>query len=87
MGDQGNTFFLMPRKDTFVKNRCLLPKWYGLFKKQSVSSFPGSFKTLMSWADEYRTMSVRANAETKADALVAKEFGAEGIGLVRTEHM
>ena len=50
-------------------------------------SVPGAFKTLMSWADEYRTMQVRANAETKADAIVAKDFGAEGIGLVRTEHM
>jgi pyruvate,orthophosphate dikinase len=47
----------------------------------------GSFGTIMSWADEYRTMQVRANAETPADARQAKEFGAQGIGLVRTEHL
>eukprot|EP00434_Breviolum_minutum_P017603 symbB.v1.2.015539.t1/scaffold1159.1/size171703/6 len=47
----------------------------------------GSFGTIMKWADEVRDMKVRANAETPADARQAKEFGAEGIGLVRTEHM
>jgi pyruvate,orthophosphate dikinase len=47
----------------------------------------GEFSTLMSWADKFRRMRVRANAETPADAMVAKEFGAEGIGLCRTEHM
>jgi pyruvate,orthophosphate dikinase len=47
----------------------------------------GDFATLMGWADKRRRMRVRANAETPADAMVAKEFGAEGIGLCRTEHM
>ena len=47
----------------------------------------GAFKELMGWADSYRTMQVRANAETLQDAQLAKDFGAEGIGLVRTEHM
>jgi pyruvate,orthophosphate dikinase len=47
----------------------------------------GDFATLMSWADEIRTMKVRANAETPLDARTAREFGAEGIGLSRTEHM
>ncbi|CAK9082651.1 Pyruvate [Durusdinium trenchii] len=47
----------------------------------------GSFGIIMEWADEVRDMKVRANAETPADARQAKEFGAEGIGLVRTEHM
>ncbi|CAE7041151.1 ppdK [Symbiodinium natans] len=46
-----------------------------------------SFQTLMSWTDEFRTLQVRANAETVADTRQAKEFGAEGLGLVRTEHM
>ncbi len=46
-----------------------------------------SFKKLMSWADEIREMQVRTNADNGADALVAREFGAEGIGLCRTEHM
>jgi pyruvate,orthophosphate dikinase len=47
----------------------------------------GDFATLMSWADAVRRMKVRANAETPADAKAAREFGAEGIGLCRTEHM
>ncbi|ACA17149.1 pyruvate, phosphate dikinase [Methylobacterium sp. 4-46] len=47
----------------------------------------GDFATLMGWADEVRTMKVRANAETPADARAARTFGAEGIGLSRTEHM
>jgi pyruvate,orthophosphate dikinase len=46
-----------------------------------------AFKELLSWADRYRTMGVRANADTPEDARKAREFGAEGIGLVRTEHM
>jgi len=47
----------------------------------------GDFKTIMKWADEYRKLGVRANADTPKDARVAYEFGAEGIGLCRTEHM
>jgi pyruvate,orthophosphate dikinase len=47
----------------------------------------GDFATLMGWADSLRTLGVRANAETPADARAAKNFGAEGIGLSRTEHM
>ncbi|MGL4483333.1 MAG: pyruvate, phosphate dikinase, partial [Anaerovoracaceae bacterium] len=45
------------------------------------------FLTIMTWADEFRTMKVRANADNPADARQAVEFGAEGIGLCRTEHM
>ncbi len=45
------------------------------------------FATLMEWADEVRTLKVRANADTPADAVTARRFGAEGIGLCRTEHM
>ena len=47
----------------------------------------GDFSRLMNWADQYRTLGVRTNAETPEDALIAKKFGAEGIGLSRTEHM
>jgi pyruvate,orthophosphate dikinase len=47
----------------------------------------GAFAELMRWADKIRTLSVRTNADTPADARVAREFGAEGIGLCRTEHM
>ncbi len=45
------------------------------------------FDTLMTWSDEFRTMGVRANADVPRDARKAREFGAEGIGLCRTEHM
>jgi pyruvate, orthophosphate dikinase len=47
----------------------------------------GHFRTLMMWVNEYRKLGVRANADTPRDATVAREFGAEGIGLCRTEHM
>jgi pyruvate,orthophosphate dikinase len=47
----------------------------------------GPFGTLMEWADEFRPMKVRTNADTPNDAQVAKGFGAQGIGLCRTEHM
>ncbi len=47
----------------------------------------GDFATLMGWADGVRRMGVRANAETPLDARAARDFGAEGIGLCRTEHM
>ncbi len=47
----------------------------------------GNFGELMTWADEYRTMNVRTNADTPHDSDVARNFGAEGIGLCRTEHM
>ncbi len=47
----------------------------------------GDFATLMKWADEIRTLKVRTNADTPADAEQAMKFGAEGIGLCRTEHM
>ncbi len=47
----------------------------------------GDFGVLMEWADKYRRMRVRTNAETPADCRMARQFGAEGIGLCRTEHM
>ncbi|MCJ2186399.1 pyruvate, phosphate dikinase [Novosphingobium beihaiensis] len=47
----------------------------------------GDFATLMVWADKHRRMKVRTNAETPADCKMARQFGAEGIGLCRTEHM
>ncbi|MCS6987868.1 MAG: pyruvate, phosphate dikinase [Sphingomonadaceae bacterium] len=47
----------------------------------------GHFATLMGWADRYRRLAVRANAETPTDCRVARQFGAEGVGLARTEHM
>ena len=47
----------------------------------------GDFAILMSWADEIRTLNVRTNSDTPHDSAVARDFGAEGIGLCRTEHM
>ena len=47
----------------------------------------GYFSTIMKWADEFRKLRVRTNAETEADSKTARKFGAEGIGLCRTEHM
>jgi pyruvate,orthophosphate dikinase len=47
----------------------------------------GDFDTILSWADEFRTMGVRANADTPDDATLGRRFGAAGIGLCRTEHM
>ena len=51
------------------------------------ASITGNFETFMDCADEYRTLEVRANADTPRDATQARKFGAEGIGLCRTEHM
>lgn len=47
----------------------------------------GDFATVMKWADKYRTLGIRTNADSPADAKRARDFGAEGIGLTRTEHM
>jgi pyruvate,orthophosphate dikinase len=47
----------------------------------------GNFSKLMSWADNYRKLKIRTNSETPLDTKIAREFGAEGIGLCRTEHM
>lgn len=51
------------------------------------ANISGEFGTIMDWADQFRTMKIRANADTPTDAKQARAFGAEGIGLCRTEHM
>ena len=51
------------------------------------ASIAGEFGRIMGWADKYRTLKVRTNADTPRDAAVARKFGAKGIGLCRTEHM
>ena len=51
------------------------------------ATIAGEFGRIMAWADKYRTLKVRTNADTPADARKARELGAEGIGLCRTEHM
>ena len=55
--------------------------------KMKEPDLSGDFQKVMKWADQIRKLKIRANAETKLDANVAKNFGAEGIGLCRTEHM
>ncbi len=60
---------------------------YGSEITTMAAEVTGEFATLMGWADEIRTLNVRTNADTPQDAAQAVEFGAEGIGLCRTEHM
>ncbi len=60
---------------------------YGEEIRTVPATITGDFETFMSWADEFRTLKVRTNADTPRDAKQAVQFGAEGIGLVRTEHM
>ena len=60
---------------------------YGEQVKTEPASLSGDFGTIMEWADKYRALQVRTNADTPNDAKNAFHFGAEGIGLCRTEHM
>ena len=60
--------------------------YFGAVKTKE-AELSGNFGRLMAWADKYRALAVRANADTPRDALQAFKFGAQGIGLCRTEHM
>ena len=60
---------------------------YGEAISTTEASIGGEFKRIMTWADKYRKLKVRTNADTPKDAKAARDFGAEGIGLTRTEHM
>lgn len=60
---------------------------YGEAIKTVEASISGNFNTIMTWADKFRTLKVRTNADTPKDSAQAIKFGAEGIGLCRTEHM
>ena len=60
---------------------------YGEAIKTVDATVSGDFATLMEWADKYRALKVRTNADNPRDAKVANNFGAEGVGLCRTEHM
>ncbi len=62
-------------------------KVYGEKVETEEASLSGDFQALMNWADSYRKLGVRTNADTEKDAKQAYKFGAEGIGLCRTEHM
>ena len=60
---------------------------YGQELKTVPATISGNFETVMKWADSFRKLQIRTNADTPKDAARALEFGAEGIGLTRTEHM
>ncbi|MCL2112189.1 MAG: pyruvate, phosphate dikinase [Clostridiales bacterium] len=79
----GNTY----REGDFISLEGSSGQVYGEALKTVPASIGGEFERLMAWADEYRTMKVRTNADTPHDAAQAIKFGAEGIGLCRTEHM
>ncbi|MDZ4196735.1 MAG: putative PEP-binding protein, partial [Candidatus Izemoplasmatales bacterium] len=62
-------------------------KVYGTKVKTVDATVSGDFAVLMAWADKYRSLKIRTNADNPRDAKIAYQFGAEGIGLCRTEHM
>ena len=89
-GSDGKSFTLGGR--TFTEGEWLsLDGSTGNVYGEAIKTVPveigGHFGRVIEWADAYRTMKVRTNADTPADARQAREFGAEGIGLCRTEHM
>jgi pyruvate,orthophosphate dikinase len=72
--------------DTVTLNGTTGEVFLGALETQE-AKLSGDFAKVMHWADKYRTLKIRTNADTPADAVRAREFGAEGIGLCRTEHM
>jgi pyruvate,orthophosphate dikinase len=90
--DYRSETFTTPSGETFKKGDVItLDGSTGEVMKGQVATvqpeMTGEFSILMGWADNYRRLRVRTNADTPHDAQVAREFGAEGIGLCRTEHM
>ncbi len=87
--------FSIEGSDTFIKKGDWITldvdSFEGRVLAGQVETIPpemsGDFATLMEWADKYRKLGVRTNADTPQDAIKAREFGAQGIGLCRTEHM
>ena len=75
------------REGDFISINGTTGNVYGEAIKTVEAELSGDFAKIMTWADEYRTMNVRTNADTPKDAENALSFGAEGIGLCRTEHM
>jgi pyruvate, orthophosphate dikinase len=80
------TEFMLREGDVITLNGTKGHVYEGALKLMDASENP-RFKTFMEIVDRFRTMGVRTNADTPADARIAREFGAEGIGLFRTEHM
>jgi pyruvate,orthophosphate dikinase len=88
--EAGKTFALggmTLREGDFISLDGSTGKIYGEALKTTDAVLSGDFERFMRWADKYRTMRVRTNADTPRDAALAFKFGAEGIGLCRTEHM
>lgn len=90
MNEENKTFTLAGRtykEGDFISLDGSTGNIYGEAIPTVEATISGEFGRLMGWADKYRTLKVRTNADTPQDAIQAKQFGAEGIGLCRTEHM
>ncbi len=89
--DEANKKFTLAGKTYVEGDYISLDGSTGNIYGEAIATVPatigGEFGTIMAWADEYRKLQVRTNADTPADAKQARVFGAEGIGLCRTEHM
>ncbi|MBR6788914.1 MAG: pyruvate, phosphate dikinase [Clostridia bacterium] len=89
--DEENKKIILAGKTYTSEDWLSLDGTTGNIYAQKIATVPaeltGDFGTLMAWADKYRALSVRTNADTPKDATQAVRFGAEGIGLCRTEHM
>ena len=75
------------RKDIFSIDGNTGEVYASVLKPEQPKGITGDFKKVLDWADLYRRLGVRTNADTPADSKRARDFGAEGIGLTRTEHM
>ncbi len=85
-GEMTTNGFIIKRGDIITIDGAAGKVFKGAVKMRR-PELTGDFGTLMGWADEFRRLKVRTNADTPADAATARKFGAEGIGLCRTEHM
>ncbi|MBE7087021.1 MAG: pyruvate, phosphate dikinase [Clostridiales bacterium] len=89
--DEANKKFTLAGKTYVEGDYISLDGSTGHIYGEAIATVPatigGEFGTIMAWADEYRKLQVRTNADTPKDAKQARAFGAEGIGLCRTEHM
>ena len=89
--DEANKVFTLAGREYHEGDWISLDGSTGNIYGEAIATVPatisGEFGRIMAWADKYRTLKVRTNADTPKDARQAREFGAEGIGLCRTEHM
>jgi pyruvate, orthophosphate dikinase len=77
----------LTREDTISIDGATGQVYLGAIPTIEPDKLSGDFATIMRWADKYRTIDIRTNADTPEDARKARDFGAQGIGLCRTEHM